>query len=50
MVMVGTKNNNNHGAKLKNPPNDAYPKSSKLVSGKTNKKSPLSNKKTTRAR
>ena len=50
MVMVGTRNSNNQGARVKNPPKFAYPKSSKLESGKTNKKSPFNNKKTISAR
>jgi len=50
IVMVGIRNNNNQGARLKKPLRLAYPKSSRLESGNTNKKSPFNNKNTTRAR
>jgi hypothetical protein len=50
MVMVGIKNSNNQGARLKKPLRLAYPKSRRLESGKTNKKRPFNNKKTTRAK
>ena len=50
MVMVGIRNNNSQGARLKKPLKLAYPKSRRLESGNTNKKSPFNNKKTIRAR
>ena len=49
MVMVGIRNSKIQGARLKKLPNEAYPKSSILVSGKTKRNNPLSSRKTTRA-
>jgi hypothetical protein len=50
MVIVGIRNNNSQGARLKKPLRLAYPKSRRFESGNTNKKSPFNNKNTTRAR
>jgi hypothetical protein len=49
MVMVGTIKMSNHGTILKKPARVAYPISKMLVSGKTNKRRPVSSKKMQRA-
>jgi hypothetical protein len=49
MVMVGIRNNNIQGTRLKKLFKEAYPKSNKLVSGKTNKNRPVNNRKITMA-
>jgi hypothetical protein len=49
MVTVGTRNNKIHGARLKKLPREAYPKSRILVSGKTKRNRPFSNRNTTNA-
>jgi len=47
--MVGIRNNKTQGAREKNPSNEAYPKSSRLVFGKTKNISPFSKRKTINA-
>ena len=49
IVTVGIRNNKTHGAKEKNPSSEAYPKSSKLVFGKTKNINPFKRRKTINA-
>jgi len=49
MVIVGIRNSKTHGAKEKKPSSEAYPKSSRLVFGKTKKINPFNKRKTTNA-